>query len=98
MQGFPGGNNYLPGQANGSNPEKDPKQPGTLQSVILFEKMKTPGINVARGDGFPTKIIFNGEECSLPTDLPISPATMINLATTSMQSLPLVVLFVFILM
>ncbi|KAL2945307.1 COBRA-like protein 9, partial [Bienertia sinuspersici] len=74
MHGYPSENDYLLGQVNGSNPRKDPKLPGTLQSVILFDKKRTPGINVARGDGFPTKIIFNGEECSLPTTLPISSA------------------------
>ncbi|KAG8389533.1 hypothetical protein BUALT_Bualt02G0239200 [Buddleja alternifolia] len=69
LQGLPG-LNYLVAERNGSNPRKDPRVPGTQQSVISFTKKQTPGINVARGDGFPTKVYFNGEECSLPTILP----------------------------
>ncbi|KAL0435930.1 UNVERIFIED_CONTAM: COBRA-like protein 7 [Sesamum radiatum] len=70
LQGLPG-LNYLIAERNGSNPRKDPRVPGTQQSVISFTKKKTPaGINVARRDGFPTKVYFNGEECSLPTMLP----------------------------
>lgn len=95
MHGFPSANDYLLGIVNGSNPRRDPRRPGTLQSVLLFDKRRTPGINVARGDGFPTKFIFNGEECSLPTTLPISSTTMPTLAT-SMYSL-LIVTIVFIL-
>ena len=47
-------------------PRKNPRVPGTQQSVLMFTKKTTPGIKVARGDGFPTKVFFNGEECSLP--------------------------------
>ncbi|KDP28211.1 hypothetical protein JCGZ_13982 [Jatropha curcas] len=61
---------YLVAERDGDNPRKDPRVPGTQQSVISFTKEKTPGINVAGGDGFPTKIFFNGEECALPTVLP----------------------------
>ncbi|KAL6999365.1 COBRA-like protein 10 [Sarracenia purpurea var. burkii] len=64
------GLNYLEGEVNGSNPEKDPRVPGKQQSVISFLKKHTPGINVARGDGFPTRVIFNGEECALPSEFP----------------------------
>ncbi|KAA8549115.1 hypothetical protein F0562_000799 [Nyssa sinensis] len=75
------GLNYLIAEKDGAHPKKDPRVPGTVQSVISFTKKTTPGINVARGDGFPTKVYFNGEECSLPTILPnnghrISAATM----------------------
>ncbi|PSR96300.1 COBRA-like protein [Actinidia chinensis var. chinensis] len=64
------GLNYLVGEVNGTNPDKDPRVPGKQQSVISFLKKHTPGINVAQGDGFPSKVIFNGEECALPTELP----------------------------
>ncbi|PIN24168.1 hypothetical protein CDL12_03118 [Handroanthus impetiginosus] len=68
LQGFPG-SNYLIAERNGSNPKKDPRVPGTQQSVISFTK-KEPGIDVGRVDGFPTKVYFNGEECSIPVILP----------------------------
>lgn len=71
MQGLPG-LNYLVAEVNGSNPKKDPRVPGKQQSVISFTKKNTPGINVAAGDGFPTKVFFNGEECSLPSVIPTS--------------------------
>ncbi|KAL8263409.1 hypothetical protein R6Q59_024758 [Mikania micrantha] len=71
MQGLPG-LNYLVGEVDGNNPKKDPRVPGKQQSVISFTKKLTPGINVAGGDGFPTKVFFNGEECALPTALPTS--------------------------
>lgn len=68
MQGLPG-LNYLVGEANGTKPT-DPRVPGKQQSVISFTKKTTPGIRVVDGDGFPTKLYFNGEECSLPTIIP----------------------------
>ncbi|KAF5730574.1 COBRA-like protein 10 precursor [Tripterygium wilfordii] len=64
------GSNFLMGEVNGTNPDKDPRVPGKQQSVISFTKKKTPGINIARGDGFPTKVFFNGEECALPKEFP----------------------------
>lgn len=69
LQGL-SGLNYLIAERNGSNPRKDPPLPGSQQTVISFTKKQTPSINVAGGDGFPTKVYFNGEECSLPTILP----------------------------
>ncbi|XP_044504207.1 COBRA-like protein 7 [Mangifera indica] len=71
FQGFPG-SNYLVAETDGANPKKNPRLPGKQQSVISFTKKTTPNIHVAKGDGFPTKVIFNGEECALPTLLPIS--------------------------
>ena len=62
--------NYLLGPKNGANPKKDLKQAGTQQSVILFNKEKTPPVNEAGGDGYPTRVYFNGEECVLPTRFP----------------------------
>lgn len=69
LQGLPG-LNYLIAERNGSNPRKDPPVPGTQQSVISFTKKQTEGIEVRLGDGFPSKVYFNGDECSLPTMLP----------------------------
>ncbi|KAK9058886.1 hypothetical protein SSX86_023730 [Deinandra increscens subsp. villosa] len=71
MQGLPG-LNYLVGEVDGSNPKRDPRVPGKQQSVVSFTKKLTPGINVVGGDGFPTKVFFNGEECALPGILPTS--------------------------
>ncbi|GFZ09068.1 COBRA-like protein-7 precursor [Actinidia rufa] len=73
MQGLPYFN-YLVAETDGVNPEKDPRVPGKQQSVISFTKKNTPGIDVVGGDGFPTKVFFNGEECSLPTALPTNNA------------------------
>ncbi|KAI4295860.1 hypothetical protein L6164_035860 [Bauhinia variegata] len=70
MQGNEG-DNYLIGITNGSNPDSDPKVPGKKQSVISFAKKKTPGIQVSKGDGFPSRVLFNGEECSIPTRFPV---------------------------
>lgn len=70
FQGLPG-LNYLMGEVNGSDPKSDPKVPGKQQSVISFKKKLTPGIKIVQGDGFPSKLYFNGEECSLPTEFPI---------------------------
>ncbi|KAL6193688.1 hypothetical protein ACLB2K_034772 [Fragaria x ananassa] len=71
MQGLEG-LNYVVGEVDGKNPAKDPRVPGKQQSVISFTKKLTPGINVAGKDGFPTKVFFNGEECSLPDIIPSS--------------------------
>lgn len=69
LQGLPG-QNYLLAESDGKNPKKDPRVPGTQQSIVLFTKKRTPTIDVPQGDGFPTKVLFNGEECALPTILP----------------------------
>ncbi|KAF9626065.1 hypothetical protein IFM89_030733 [Coptis chinensis] len=65
---------FLMGETNGTNPLRDPRVPGKQQSVVSFTKKQTPGINIAKGDGFPSKLFFNGEECSLPTAIPIAAA------------------------
>ncbi|RVW40277.1 COBRA-like protein 10 [Vitis vinifera] len=70
FEGLPG-LNYLMGETNGTNPKRDPRVPGKQQSIISFTKKQTPGINLARGDGFPSRVFFNGEECSLPAQLPL---------------------------
>lgn len=69
MQGLPDFN-YLVAERDGHNPRKDPRVPGTQQSVLSFTKKTTPGIDVAGGDGFPTRVFFNGEECALPSTRP----------------------------
>ncbi|GMN63431.1 hypothetical protein TIFTF001_032509 [Ficus carica] len=69
MQGLEG-LNYIVAETDGANPEKDPRVPGKQQTVVSFTKKHTPGINVPNGDGFPTKVFFNGEECSLPSIFP----------------------------
>ncbi|KAK1408931.1 hypothetical protein QVD17_41093 [Tagetes erecta] len=71
LHGLPG-LNFLVAETNGRNPKKDPRVPGSQQSVISFTKKNIPGLNVNRGDGFPTKVYFNGLECSLPSVLPIT--------------------------
>ncbi|CAA0383108.1 unnamed protein product [Arabidopsis thaliana] len=69
FQGLPG-MNYLVGQVNGTNPLRDPPVPGKQQSVISFTKKNIKGLNIPEGDGFPTKLFFNGEECALPKHFP----------------------------
>lgn len=73
MQGLKG-LNFLVGETNGSHPNSDPRVPGKQQSVISFAKKKTPGISIKAGDGFPTRVFFNGEECALPTTIPTASA------------------------
>ncbi|KAJ0101578.1 hypothetical protein Patl1_04302 [Pistacia atlantica] len=67
------GLNYLMAETNGTKPG-EPRVPGKQQSVISFTKKHLPNINIQRGDGFPTKVFFNGEECTLPTEFPIRDA------------------------
>ncbi|XP_056163973.1 COBRA-like protein 10 [Syzygium oleosum] len=87
FQGTPG-MNFLVGETNGTNPLVDPRVPGKQQSVISFTKKTTPGINILRGDGFPSKVFFNGEECSLPSSIPLRSAGY----RFSTNSLPVVVI------
>ncbi|KAG2319314.1 hypothetical protein Bca52824_012527 [Brassica carinata] len=63
------GMNYLIGIKNGSNPARDPQVPGKMQSVISFKK-HLGSLNIPRGDGFPKRVFFNGEECELPKHFP----------------------------
>ncbi|KAL6970246.1 COBRA-like protein 7 [Sarracenia purpurea var. burkii] len=93
MQGNPG-LNYLVAESDGANPSKDPRVPGKQQSVISFTKKNTPGINVAGGDGFPTRVYFNGEECSLPMLLPTGNAYRKKGSTLIISALVAVVIFV----
>ncbi|XP_008778537.1 COBRA-like protein 10 [Phoenix dactylifera] len=70
LQGLEGANYLMPAQ-DGKDPAVDPRVPGKQQSVVSFTKQKTPGIDVPLGDGFPTRLYFNGEECALPDDIPL---------------------------
>ncbi|GKV15701.1 hypothetical protein SLEP1_g26465 [Rubroshorea leprosula] len=65
------GLNYLVGMTNETK-QSDTRIPGKQQSVISFSKKQTHGIKINHGDGFPTKVFFNGEECALPTEIPRS--------------------------
>ncbi|URD94853.1 COBRA-like protein [Musa troglodytarum] len=69
LQGLKG-LNYLIAETDGKDPGVDPRVPGKQQSVISFSKKETPGINIVKGDGFPTRLYFNGEECELPDEIP----------------------------
>ncbi|KAJ0979895.1 hypothetical protein J5N97_015369 [Dioscorea zingiberensis] len=73
LQGYEG-LNYLVGEVDGAK-LGDPRIPGKQQSVLSFTKKLTPGIDVVAGDGFPKKVFFNGEECSLPDYLPSNRAS-----------------------
>ncbi|XP_052161178.1 COBRA-like protein 7 [Oryza glaberrima] len=46
---------------------------GKQQSVLLFTKKRSGGgIDVVGGDGFPTRVLFNGHECAMPQRIPSS--------------------------
>ncbi|XP_016476612.1 COBRA-like protein 7 [Nicotiana tabacum] len=81
------GLNYLLAERRGDNPRKDPPVPGTVQSVISFTKKSTPGIDVGAGDGFPSTVYFNGEECSLPVILPSGSNRRTSLASSAFSLL-----------
>lgn len=91
MQGL-SGLNYLVGESDAAKPEKDPRVPGKQQSVISFTKKNIPGIDIVGGDGFPTKVFFNGEECSLPDVLPTSNSYRLDSAISFTAVLAVVVL------
>ncbi|XP_073116113.1 COBRA-like protein 10 [Elaeis guineensis] len=91
FQGLEGAKNLLPVQ-DGKNPAVDPSVPGKQQSVVSFTKKQTPGIDVPRGDGFPTRLYFNGEECALPDDIPLGGG---HRHSVSLLSIVLVAVMVF---
>ncbi|KNA13723.1 hypothetical protein SOVF_114240 [Spinacia oleracea] len=68
LQGLKG-LNFLIAETNGSKPS-DPRVPGKQQSVISFHKRLNWHLNIPAGDGFPKKLLFNGEECALPNFVP----------------------------
>lgn len=88
MQGLKG-TNYLLGEDNGTNP----KVAGKQQSVISFTKKYKMDIQIAKGDGFPTKVLFNGEECSIPTQFPVQSGTLNNVGDLVHKLLVLVLTF-----
>ncbi|CAN1859042.1 COBRA-like protein 7 [Linum perenne] len=69
VQGLPG-LNFLLAQRPAGNPRKEFPVPGMQQSIMSFSKKKSPGIDLVSGDGFPTKVMFNGEQCVVPEFLP----------------------------
>jgi hypothetical protein len=68
MQGVPG-LAYLEPITDGQPPGY-PRVPGKQQSVISFKRKDAPNINIARGEGFPKRVYFDGEECALPDRIP----------------------------
>ncbi|KAI3960195.1 hypothetical protein MKW98_016919 [Papaver atlanticum] len=87
------GLNYLVGEVDGSRPEKDPRVPGKQQSVISFSKKNTPGLHITAGDGFPRRVIFNGEECLLPGILPSKATAPSSWVTIVMCSVILILFY-----
>ncbi|KAL1223704.1 COBRA-like protein 8 [Cardamine amara subsp. amara] len=87
MEGLPG-LNYLVGQRDGKNPSKDFPVPGKQQSVLSFTKKRTPGIKVGSGDLFPSKVYFNGQECSLPSALPTNNSHRRHVSSTFLMVVP----------
>ncbi|KAL5775418.1 hypothetical protein ACOSP7_012975 [Xanthoceras sorbifolium] len=79
------------GETNGSNPKKDPRVPGKQQFVISLKKSKTPRIKIVAGDGFPSKMLFNGEKCSLPTQIPIANGNNFHVNIVQLALITLVV-------
>ncbi|KAJ4848240.1 COBRA-like protein 7 [Turnera subulata] len=71
MEGLQG-LNYLVAETAAVDPKTRARVPGKQQTVISFTKKSIPGLNIPAGDGFPTKVFFNGEECSLPSVFPTS--------------------------
>ncbi|KAE8724107.1 COBRA-like protein 8 [Hibiscus syriacus] len=93
MQGLPG-LNYIVGETDGADPEKDPRVPGKQQTVVSFTKKNIRGINVAFGDGFPSKVFFNGEECALPLVLPTNDSN--RKGSTTILSILVAVVFIMV--
>jgi hypothetical protein len=87
MQGLPG-LTYLEPITDGKTTD-GPRVPGKQQSVISFKKKDAPNINIPRGEGFPKRVYFDGEECALPETIPrvssarrrARPASLLQLVT-----------------
>ncbi|KAH7569528.1 hypothetical protein JRO89_XS06G0178900 [Xanthoceras sorbifolium] len=54
-------------------------------------KSKTPRIKIVAGDGFPSKMLFNGEKCSLPTQIPIANGNNFHVNIVQLALITLVV-------
>ncbi|ONI13141.1 hypothetical protein PRUPE_4G205300 [Prunus persica] len=72
------GLNYLIGLKNGTDPKKNPMVPGKQQSVVSFKKKHFHNIDIKAGEGFPTRVLFNGEECAIPKRFPRNNAQHLN--------------------
>lgn len=81
MQGLEG-LNYLVKQTNMSG--TDYLVPGKQQSVLSFDKKLTPSLDVIAGEGFPTKVFFNGEECAMPQRFPIKSGSSTRLSSSAL--------------
>ncbi|KAL6840599.1 hypothetical protein ACP4OV_029463 [Aristida adscensionis] len=68
MQGLPG-LTYLTPIVDGKTSALPPV-PGKQQSVISFTRKDAPNIDIPKGEGFPKRLYFNGEECALPDRIP----------------------------
>ncbi|XP_042484195.1 COBRA-like protein 7 [Macadamia integrifolia] len=94
MQGL-SGLNYLVAEAPASDPKANPPVPGKQQSVISFTVKNIPNLDLLGGDAFPSKVFFNGLECSIPSLLPSKGDRMV--ATSAMSSFLLaVVVLIFV--
>ncbi|MQL73730.1 hypothetical protein Taro_006068 [Colocasia esculenta] len=96
FEGLPG-LNYLMPLSSENDPSSQARVPGKQQSVISFTKKQTPGINIQKGDGFPTRVYFNGEECALPSEKPKAsghPSSHVSLLLVSLFTVMAVVLTV----
>jgi len=95
FNGLPG-LNYLMPEVEGKKAEKrsEYRVPGKQQSVISFTKKQTRGIDILKGDGFPTRAYFNGEECSLPDYLPVGAGYQAKVGLLLHTALMAVVVFV----
>ncbi|KAG4972743.1 COBRA-like protein 10 [Glycine soja] len=82
------GSNFLLALDNGTNP----KVPGKAQSVLSFTKKFAPGMKIAKGDGFPSRVFFNGEECSIPTRFPVGNGNQHNVDSLNLHLLLALVL------
>ncbi|KAL5773384.1 hypothetical protein ACOSQ2_013308 [Xanthoceras sorbifolium] len=81
------GLNLLMGETNGSNPKKDPRVPGKQQFVISLKNQTSGRLSVINS-------LFNGEKCSLPTQIPIANGNRFHV---NIVQLPLITLVVVLL-
>ncbi|KAI3979922.1 hypothetical protein MKX01_042576 [Papaver californicum] len=65
-----------------AKPERDPRVTGRQEPVIFFTREKTSEINIVVGGKFPTRVFFNGGECTFPVVLPYR-APRISLVTSN---------------
>ncbi|XP_006658992.2 COBRA-like protein 7 [Oryza brachyantha] len=59
---------YLKGESNMSG--GDYPVAGKLQSVLLFSKKQKRRRSIIGGEGFPSRVLFNGHECAMPLRIP----------------------------